>query len=371
MKTVCERNKCAGCMACIDVCPKDAVNIQDSLSAYNAVIDEEKCINCNACHKVCQRNHFAQLIEPQLWYQGWANDPEIRKKGSSGGVASELAKTFLDEGGVVCSCVFSKGEFVFEFAETKKELHKFAGSKYVKSNPIGIYKDIRKKLSEEKKVLFIGLPCQVSAVKRFIPDKLQNNLYTIDLICHGTPSPKILEKFLEQYKCKLSEMKDVQFRKKAKFQVLEGEQGVVEKGVCDRYLISFLNSLNYTDNCYECQYARFERVSDITLGDSWGSELSEEEQKQGVSLILVQTDQGSDLLKRADLHLVDVDLEKAIENNHQLKEPSKKTGKRTKFFDGIKKGKSYNGLVYNAFPKKCLRQDIKKMLIKLRLYEAK
>ena len=52
--------------------------------------------------------------------------------------------------------------------------------------------------------------------------------------------------------------------------------------------MAFLCSLMYTDNCYECKYAKLERVSDLTIGDAWGTELTEE-MKQGVSLALSQT----------------------------------------------------------------------------------
>ena len=42
MKTVCENDKCTGCMACIDKCPQDAIMIKDTMVAYNAVINENK-----------------------------------------------------------------------------------------------------------------------------------------------------------------------------------------------------------------------------------------------------------------------------------------------------------------------------------------
>lgn len=357
-------------MACVDVCPKGAVKILDDLTAYNAVISEEKCVDCGVCHKVCQENHMPQAILPFKWYQGWAESDEIRKNSSSGGFATAIAMAFVNKGGVVCSCIFNEGKFTFQFAENEEDVKNFVGSKYVKSNPSGIYKPIRAYLQEKKKVLFIGLPCQVAAVRNVIGSNLQEELYTADLICHGTPSPRLLDLFLKQYSKSLDQLKDIQFRVKAKMQVHGDHQGLVRKGVSDKYTIAFLNSLSYTDNCYECNYAQKSRVSDITLGDSWGSELPLEEQKKGVSLVLCQTQKGTELIRQAELHLEAVDLDKAIASNHQLAHPSALPESRKEFFDGIEKKKSFNSMVFKAFPKQCLRQDIKETLIKMKIIQG-
>lgn len=369
MKTVCELNKCAGCMACVDICPKGAIKIKDSLSAYNAEIDENKCIGCNACHKVCQANHPAKAKAPIDWHQGWTENAETRKECSSGGAATAISKGFLENGGIVCGCTFNEGKFIFEFAENEDELKKFIGSKYVKSDPMGIYKEIKSRLKREEKVLFIGLPCQVAALKNYVSTDLSDKLYTIDLICHGTPSPKVLDIFLKQYGLTLSSLKDIKFRVKAKFQIYGDYKGIITKGVSDRYSIAFLNALTYTENCYRCPYAKTERVSDVTLGDSWGSELAMDEQKNGISLILNQTEKGNELLKMANLHLEAVDIKKAIASNHQLEYPSFKPKGREKFFDGLK-DRNFNSLVFRQLPKQCLRQDVKKVLIKLHIIDG-
>lgn len=366
MKTVCETNKCAGCMACIDVCPKGAIEIKDDLSVYNAVIKEDKCIACNSCHCICQSNHMAEIMTPIKWHQGWAVNEDVRKRCSSGGYATAISEAFIDSGGAVCSCVFRGGEFVFEFAESKEEVKKFIGSKYVKSNPIGVYKETKDRLKKGQKILFIGLPCQVSAMKNFIGKKFDENLYTADLVCHGTPSPKLLEIFLKQYGYSLSKLRDIQFRVKAKFMVRGDGRGIITNGVSDKYSIAFLNSLIYTENCYSCPYARKERVSDITLGDSWGSELAVEEQKKGISLLLCQTEKGNQMLSMAGIHLEVVDMDKAIASNHQLKHPSVMPDGRAQFFKEITRQK-FNSLVFWQFPKQCLRQNIKQILIKTKM----
>lgn len=364
MKTVCALNQCAGCMACVDICPKGAVTIVDCLSAYNAVIDADRCIGCNACHAVCQHNHPAKQQLPAKWYQGWALEPELRNRCASGGLATAVSEAFIEAGGIVCSCTFQEGQFVFAFAETKGELQKFSGSKYVKSNPVGMYKKVKQFLKDGRKVLFVGLPCQVSAMKNYIGAQYEEQLYTADLICHGTPSPKILEIFLNQYGYSLGELRDIQFRIKAKFMIYADHKSVVPNGVCDKYSIAFLNSLIYTENCYSCPYACKQRVSDLTLGDSWGTNLPEEQQRQGISLILTQTQKGAELLNMANICLKDVDIEKAIKSNHQLYEPSHPPKTRNSFFNGIEKNKKFNHLIFSRYPKACLKQDIKSILIR-------
>ena len=369
-KTVCELNQCCGCSACVDICPKNAITIKDTLKANNAVIDIGKCIECGACTRVCQHINTVKPVEPIQWYQGWCEDKEIRKEGSSGGVCGAIAQAFVNMGGSVCSCVFKDGKFGFVFAGDSEGLKQFAGSKYVKSNPSGIYKEIRIRLQHGEDVLFIGLPCQVAAVKNFVGEKLQANLYTADLICHGTPSPELLEIFLRQYERSLKEIQDIKFRIKGGFQVYVGFKGIITTGVTDKYLLAFLNSLIYTDNCYSCQYASVERVSDLTLGDSWGTRLSEEEKKKGISLLLVQTEKGAELLDKARLHREKVDVENAIKNNHQLYEPSHAPKAREAFFKRINDDKKFNDSVFRAFPKACLKQDIKCILIKTGLRKS-
>lgn len=366
MKTVCETDKCTGCMACLDTCPKGAVSLIDSLSAYNMEIDEGKCIHCNLCYNVCQNNNPPIFKEPFQWNQGWSNNEELRRNSSSGGFATAIASAFIKNGGLVCSCTFIEGKFGFEFVDNVAELKKFAGSKYVKSNPLGAYIEIKRSIKKGKKVLFIGLPCQVAAVKNYVG---QDNdlLFTIDLICHGTPSPKLLELFLNQYNYSLNQINDIGFRDGINYVLQINNQSItgVDR-VSDRYSLAFVNSLICTENCYSCSYAKKERVSDLTLGDSWGNELSLDEKKKGVSLVLCLTEKGKELLDLSDIHLENVDLNRAIENNRQLSTPSIAPKGRKRFFKKIK-SKKFNSCILHSLPKQCIKQDIKKILVKMKI----
>lgn len=368
MNTVCKKNKCTGCMACLEVCPKKAIRIEDTLDAYHAVIFEDLCIHCNACTRVCHNvNDSIEFRKSISWYQGWSSNKSCRKNSSSGAAAYELAKGIISRGGCVFSCLFSNGRFIFDEVSTIAELKRFSGSKYVKSNPAGVYHNIRKRLQEGRQVLFIGLPCQVAALKYVVGDK--ENLYTVDLICHGTPSPKILDLFLKQYGCSLDSLKDIQFRVKDQFQVSDKVRTFTPKGVRDPYMMAFLNGLIYTENCYSCRYAKRARVSDITIGDSWKSNLPLTEQRKGISLLLVQTEKGNALIRETAIQLYSVNLEKAIEANHQLQHPSIEPKDRVLFFKGLKEGKRFNELVKESFPKQYTKQRIKAVLIKLGIVE--
>lgn len=363
MKTVCEVNKCAGCMACVDICSKNAIKIKDDISFYNAIIDVDKCINCHACHLVCQENNRPELVEPILWKEGWARDENIRKHSSSGGFATALAKSFVRTGGVVCSCAFQDGEFKFFCVNKENELDKFSGSKYVKSNPTGIYKEISKILKTGRKVLFIGLPCQIAAIKKYVKNSL--NLYTIDLICHGTPSPKVLESFLKDYGVDLNNIDIIKFRTKTKFRLEQKDKVFSVPSVTDGYLYTFLNSATYTENCYSCKYATISRVGDLTIGDSWGSSLNNDIMQKGVSLVLCQNTKGKELLKGADLELMDVDINKSIELNHQLEHPSLKPEQREKFLNGLKEGKTFRHMMLSTYPSRCVKNLIKTIIYKM------
>lgn len=365
MRTVCKTNKCVGCHACEELCPKNAIRIEDHAEYMNAVIDEASCIDCKICDRVCQVNYPVEKKSQVAWFQGWSKNDEVRKKSSSGGLAAELSRTVVNECGVVCSCKFENGEFDFKFAKNIEELKGFAGSKYVKSNPAGVYKEIRKYLNSDRMVLFIGLPCQCAAVKKATAQSKKGQLYTVDLICHGTPSPKTLNTFMKQYGCDLEQIQSIRFRDKGKFSMEQNEKHIVTPGTMDCYSIAFLNGLMYTENCYECAYADSKRITDLTIGDSWGSELPSD--GKGISLVLCNTEQGKELVKKAGVYLTDVDIEKAVASNPQLKAPTNLPKNRKAFFKGYAKGKSFNFLVMQYCTKKWFRQFVKRQLIRAKI----
>ena len=140
--------------------------------------------------------------------------------------------------------------------------------------------------------------------------------------------------------------------------------GVTDWRVTDHYTCAFLEAIDYTENCYECEFASLERASDMTLGDSWGSEYKDQE-KNGISLILIQSQKGKELLSMSKMELKDVDLDNAIAYNHQLSHPSVKSSKRARFFKFMKKGVSFKVTTFMVLPKIILKQKVKGILVKL------
>lgn len=366
MKTVCKFDQCAGCMACVEACPVNAISVKDGIRAYNAVIDEIKCIHCNACEKSCAQIQPPEFRPPQQWYQGWAV-PSIRGKSSSGGFAASLMAQFIRDGGVVCTCVFSKARFGFQFLERMEQIASAIGSKYVKSDPSGIYKEMRSRLRLGQKILMIGLPCQTAGALKFVGEKYTDQLYTVDLICHGSPSPYILDSYLKEQGYSLDTIDTIEFRRNTLYGLFVNHKKIKPERVRDRYIIGFLKGVFYTDNCYSCQYAKTERITDLTIGDSWGTKLPEMEQKQGISLVLCQTAKGRTLMERCELKLLEVDQQKAIAANHQLRMPSQKLPEREQFFAAFERGRSVGYSVTKCYKKHSLTQDAKEILVYLKI----
>lgn len=360
--TVCHANACTGCMACLEKCHHNAITIVDSVASYNAFIDSSKCIKCNLCKNVCPANQINFLKPPVEWHQGWADFN--RQQSASGGIASEIMRYFIASGGYVASCLYENGSFCFKLTNDLSDISRFCGSKYVKSNPQGIYSDIKSHISRGLKVLFIGLPCQVAAVKKYLNS--DQNLYTIDLICHGTPSPIVLFKFLEESKFKLSEIEDISFRKNMDFSLSINGQRIKRKRICDLYTHAFLDGLFYTDNCYECKFAQLKRCSDITIGDSWGTDLSSEI-KRGVSLILIQSEKGKELLSNCNIKVFPVDKEKALNNNEQLIRPSSQNKKREKFLKLYHSNSHIKKNLKTLYPRIVAKNNIKTILLFLKI----
>jgi hypothetical protein len=133
------------------------------------------------------------------------------------------------------------------------------------------------------------------------------------------------------------------------------------------FLLLFLNGLISTDNCYQCKFASVQRVSDITLGDAWGTHEPKTEMSKGISLLLCQTSKGISLVKDLAINSSDINFLDVLKNNRQLNQPSLSPKNRESFFEDVKKSGKFNSCVRNALPISCFKQYVKKILVFLHI----
>ena len=357
-----EMDKCSGCGLCETVCPAQAIKMEYDKSGFiYPVIQKEKCIDCGLCERKCVVKTVS-VEYPRTCYAGVHLDEKIRAKSSSGGMFAALAEYTLEQGGVVFgAAVVPKGKIATVkhiMIKNREELKKLQGSKYVQSDIRECYTNVKQQLAVGKKVLFSGTPCQVAAMKNYL-GKEYDDLLLVDLVCHGTPSILHWEKSIEEKLQKDEKVSAVSFRGKEGYM-----QGEIEfKTEADRirkenysfrndsYYSMFLNADSYREGCYQCQYARPERVGDITIGDFWGFEKAydraqiEKDAKisleEGNSLIAVNTEKGLSICNKLNgekMWLYAADYEEAVKYNPQLSQPSKKGKNRALFLTLYKIG---------------------------------
>ena len=194
-----EKKDCCGCHACASVCAHRAITMQvDEEGFLYPVIDKDTCVECGLCEQVCPFVNQASTVQPLKVYAARSNDEELRRKSSSGGVFTLLAEAVIREGGVVFGAKFDKGwNVVHAWTDALDGLADFRGSKYVQSIIGSTYEEAKHFLRQGRKVLFSGTPCQIAGLKRYLC-KDYDNLLTVDVVCHGVPSPLVWKKYLSE-----------------------------------------------------------------------------------------------------------------------------------------------------------------------------
>lgn len=322
---------CVGCMVCADRCPKSCIHIcEDALGHRFPMISAAQCIDCGACLKVCPAENPPLLYEPLKVVATWRTDEKLRQQSSSGGIASVLAEEMIAHGGTVYGCAFVP-PFSFRHIRctTKEELYALRGSKYVQSDTSGIFRQIHDDIKAGREVLFIGTPCQAAAVRNYYPN--HTHLFIVDLICHGVPSQRLLRESLPNDFTTMH-VDNVEFRASTKFHfsAKNGISTVYSRPLNkDLYMKGFFTALYYRNSCYSCKFAQTARVGDLTLGDFWGVSLPEQanEESKGISLCMVNTECGKNLLKRISKNIKQIKrpLAEAVAGNRQLSHPMPRT----------------------------------------------
>lgn len=373
-----ELDICCGCGACTQICSQTAITMQFDEEGFEYPrIDQEKCVDCNSCIEVCPVIKKQPPKDAKSALVAFNNNEEEREVSSSGGIFVSVAKKIIFGGGCVSGAVFDKDWMVIHsIAYDVQNVKLQCGSKYVQSKAYIVYKRIEELLKENKTVLFTGTPCQVQGLKLFL-GKEYENLYTMDFICHGVPSPGVWEYYLRSLQDKkgtkniitndfnnVPSIKKIAFRDKSKgwkkyrfalefannstdFEKKLGLSSIYYK---NPFVRSFIWNMNLRPSCGNCPSKCGKSGSDITLADCWGIETlcPNFDDDKGTSMVFLNTDKGQQLFSSIeDLSYKIVSFDDCVKRNPSWMENAQFNVKRHEFFKGYCKSDNFHEFVYH------------------------
>lgn len=296
---------CCGCGACEQICHYSAICIVRNDEGFlYPQIDEKKCINCGLCNKVCPIENQPQGVMPKAAYVLMNKNNEELMKSSSGGVFRLFADYVIKNGGCVAGCVLQDMQAVFRLTDKIHEIDDMQGSKYISSCPSNIYATIKEKLNNKQTVLFTGTPCQNAALINYLNGKPEN-LITIDFLCHGMPSQKLFDKYIEYLESKYhKQITNFKFRDKEYRgwghveSFYAGSKKHKDIGSTSTFLYGYLKGYFNRYSCYRCPY-KGKRNTDFTMCDYWGVKKHHTipNTEKGVSAITINTTKAIDLFR--------------------------------------------------------------------------
>lgn len=318
---IAHRDKCTGCMACVDACNKKAIIITSRGGVLYPQIDTEKCVKCNLCKSVCPAINKPEGSKPEeaKVFATWSNDENIRINAASGGFCTQMGMETIERGGFVATVVMKENKAEYILTNNVDDLLKSSNSKYVQGNPAGIYRQVREKLKNGSEVLFCGLPCYCAGLRNFLKREY-NNLTTIELVCSPPPSNDAIEMSLKH--CKATNLQ--QFRKKIEggmwgegdYNLVVDENKIVKRKDTIFYKV-FASMITARKSCLNCQYAQTSRIADFAAADFHGYRCHES--NKGVSLVIANNAKAIEKITMAKgLHTTPESWVKAINSNHRL-----------------------------------------------------
>ena len=304
MLNIQDRRDCCGCTACSSICAHNAISMEaDAMGFKYPVVDASKCIDCGLCEKVCAFNKnydkSQNLQEPLAYGVRHKNMNEVATS-RSGAAFIAISDWVLDNGGVVYGAGYTDHfRVVHKRATTKEARNEFKGSKYVQSDMNDVFRQVKADLKAGLKVLFSGTPCQVAGLASFVGKKLRENLYLVDIVCHGVPAPNIWRDYLAYVEKKYNDTAiAVDFRDKTELGWAAHKESFTfsyRKVYRNTYTDLFYDHLILRPSCEICHYTNLQRPSDITIADFWGWETTDKNINQddkGVSLVFCNTSKG-------------------------------------------------------------------------------
>ena len=357
---------CTGCSACVAVCDKRAaISMQPNAEGFlSPQIAKDRCNQCGKCYRKCPSaqleqgkaqlspGHLSPFVSEQTQpsfkpsYFALSLKPDFKNLYgcATTGAAFRISYAFIKSGGLVCGCRFNyeSAEAEHAIASTVDELKAFCGSKYVQSNKNDVMAQVRAHLRAGRKVLFIGTPCEVSGLKQLLTDKEQEQLFTIDLICHGVPDPQSLKLYLKDLSSQIGPVHDLNFRAERWEPLIfqaQGSKGSF-KAVANNthYFFAFMQNLHLRPSCYHCPYTSITRVGDLTLGDFWGVQHFIKNfpyPEAGVSGAIVSNEKGAALINTLHNHtrnVCEVSAELMQATNISLRQPASTSQPAREFY---------------------------------------
>ena len=379
-----EREKCSGCGACVQLCPTQCISMEENGEGfYYPRVNSQKCVSCGKCLKQCPQYNIIPGNKESTCYAVIHNDSKVLKTSTSGGAFSLFAKEVIEKGGAVYGCSMEKEDNTFVVrhirVDNMSDLEKIKGSKYVQSIIGDTFLKAKEDLEQNRMVLFSGTPCQIAGLKAFM-QKDYPNLITCEVICHGVPSQKLFQekiKYIEQDKNKSITVQKYLFRSKihgwAAYSSYQYNQNGMKKekyvlGDKDPYYMSFINGNCSRESCYLCQYARKERVADITLGDCWGIEEFNPEfaDPRGVSVVLINNPKAEHIFERTkkNARVKKVELDLVVNHNKNLVNPTIRPVERDFAYEKLSEN---SGNVFEQYPyqlsiKQKIKADLKSFI---------
>lgn len=375
---------CTGCMSCLNSCPSGAIAVQKDCEGFlRPVVDEGKCVSCGKCVRICPANRSAVAEDAGFERKVLAlqvKDRRILNESSSGGFFSIAASRVLSCNGAVYGAAFDDDLNLRHVRiDREEELACLRGSKYVQSDVGLIYRDVEKDLKGNLVVLFVGTSCQVAGLKSFL-GKDYPGLVTVDLVCHGVPSPDVFRKYIGWIEDKNGgRCSNFSFRQKkwswhnynicADIEKENGKKGKYIR-IChkDIFLQGFLKDLFLRPSCHMCRYASVEKCADITIGDFWGyrDRAALKDKDEGISLVIAQNQKGLDFISGIDRNefvCEEVPLQEAVDGNAALVHSFPPSEARVAFWNDFKE-MDFDRLIekYCSNGKRGLRQRVSWMI---------
>ena len=354
------RSECCGCGACASTCPKGCIEmVADSEGFLYPKINEAECINCGKCYDICHiKNGMPEKKPINRSFYARTHREELRLGSSSGGIFTELAECVLKNNGIVFGAAFSEDRRRVEHisVESCEELERLRGSKYLQSEIGNTFAEARTFLNEGKTVLYSGTPCQIRGLRSFL-NKDYDNLICVDVICHGAPSGKVWNAYLDYVELKnSSNVREACFRCKdtgwkGYSLKLVLENGGVKKNSHsqDLFMQTFLKDKSLRPSCYDCVCKETSGVADITLGDAWGIEnyCPALYDNKGTSLVFVRTKKGAELFENivGNIDFVKAKtFEESLRYNGAMISSVNLPSDRAAFFSDLNKGLRFDKL---------------------------